>query len=175
MPTAKKEQTVGELAEKFSNATITIVTSTRGLTVSNLQTVRSKMREQNIEYTVAKNTLSSIALTQAGVANTLNPEEIFAGPTTLAFSYEDEVTPAKLLKNFAKDFELLEIKGAIYNGTYLTANQVTELADMPSKEQLLGKFVGMLQSPLYGLLNVAQGKQRELLYALKAIADNKAA
>ncbi|MEI6222157.1 MAG: 50S ribosomal protein L10 [bacterium] len=173
MPTVKKEAKVEELAEKVQNAKIMILTDTRGLTVSQIQGIRTDLRKLNAEFNVAKNTLTKLAVKKGGAGATLDLDAIFAGPTTVAFAYGDETSPAKVLKKFASDIESFDIKGAIFQGTFLTREQVEELATLPSKEALLGKLVGMLNSPLYGLLNVAQAKQRELLYALKAVAATK--
>ena len=172
MPTIKKEQTINGLEEKVKNSKIMVLTDYRGLSVSELNQLRSELSKNEIDYTITKNTLIRIAAKNFGLEG-FESESVFAGPTAIAFAYNDEVTPAKILKEFAAKLEKLHIKGAIYNNTFLTKDKVEELASLPSKETLLGKLVGMLNSPLYGLLNIAQAKQRELLYALKAIASNK--
>ena len=172
MPTQKKEQSVKELEKKVKNSKIMVLTDHRGLSVSELKDLRNELYKYNVEYSITKNTLVKIAVKNSGIDG-INSDTIFAGPTAIAFGYDDEVAPAKILNQFAKSLENLEIKGAIYNNSFLSKEKVEELASLPSKEILLGKLVGMLNSPLYGLLNIAQAKQRELLYALKAISGQK--
>lgn len=174
MPNAKKEQLVQEIADKVAKATIMILTDYRGLSVEQLQKLRAQLRVHNIEYTVTKNSLTKIATTKAGLGQ-LDLQELFAGPTAIAFAYADEVSPAKVLKTFSQEQELLKIKGAIYHNSLLSKEQVLELALLPSRETILTQVVSMFRSPLYGLATAASAKQRDLLYALMSIAKQKKA
>ncbi|WP_102029398.1 50S ribosomal protein L10 [Salirhabdus sp. Marseille-P4669] len=154
-----KKQTVAEIAGKLKDSKSTILVDYRGLDVAEVTELRSKLREANVEFKVYKNTLTRRAAQEAGFEG-LN--EVLVGPTAVAFSAEDVVAPAKVLNNFAKDHEDLEIKGGVIEGNVATLDQIKELADLPSYEGLLSMLLSVLQAPV-----------RNFAYATKAIADQK--
>src|SRR5690606_7287967 len=117
-----------------------------------------------------KNTLMSIAAKQADKSV---DEEVLKGPTATLFAFGDEVAPLKALVNFAKEQELPTIKSGFLGAEVLTAAQVSALAALPGRDELIAKTVGSIKSPLNGLVNVLNGNVRGLVYALAAIRDQK--
>lgn len=166
----RKEQVVSQVKDAFDRSRMTVLVDYKGLTVKEAQELRKQLSDENVGYTVAKNTLIKTALKQTdslkGVAT-----DMFEGPVALAFGFEDEVVPAQLLAKFAKDHEVVELKGAIdADGNVLDSDQVKQLAQLPSKEQLRGMVVGTVAAPLSGLANVMAGNVRGLMNVLNAKA-----
>lgn len=165
-----KVKAVEELKDKFDRSSAVILTDYRGLNVADITELRRKLKEQGIEYKVAKNTLTRIAIKDFDY----DLDEFLEGPTAMAFSYEDPVAPAKALTDFAKIHKELEIKAGVVEGKVVSKDVISELAKMPPKEQLLASAVGAIQSPLYGIVGVMQGTLRNVVYTLQAIQDKKA-
>ncbi|ETA80289.1 50S ribosomal protein L10 [Youngiibacter fragilis] len=155
-----KEVKVNEIAEKLGKAKSVVLVSYQGITVEQDTALRKKLRESGIDYKVYKNTLVSRA------AKSLNIEGLdpyLEGPVSIAFGYENETLAAKLLSDFAKESKKLELKAAYVDGSVLDAEGVKMLATIPSKEVLIGKFLGSIKSPL-----------SNLVYMLNAVAESKA-
>jgi large subunit ribosomal protein L10 len=165
-----KVKAVEEIKDKFSRSRTAILTDYRGLNVAEITELRRKLKEEDVEYKVVKNTLTSIAIKDFD----FNLDEFLEGPTAIAFSYEDPVAPAKVLVDFAKTHKQLEIKAGVVEGKVTSKDVIDELAKLPPKEQLLANAVGAIQSPLYGIVGVLQGPLRELVYTLQAVQDKKA-
>lgn len=155
----QKKQLVSEIAEKFQNSKSTILVDYRGLDVAEVTELRKQLREAGVEFKVYKNTMTRRATEQAELT-ALN--ESLVGPTAIAFSSEDVVAPAKVLNEFSKKHDALEIKGGVIEGNVATLDQIKELADLPSREGLLSMLLSVLQAPI-----------RNLAYATKAIAEQK--
>lgn len=139
-----KVSTVAEIADKFRNSTAAVVTEYRGLTMSQLTELRRSLG-QDSAYTVAKNTLVKRAAADAGVEGL---DDLFSGPTAVAFVSGEPVDAAKKLRDFAKAHPLLVIKGGLLDGKALTPNDVNKLADLESREVLLGKLAGAMLGTL---------------------------
>lgn len=165
-----KVKAVEEIKDKFGRSIAAILTDYRGLNVSEITELRRKLKEQEVEYKVVKNTLTKIAIEDFDY----NLDEFLAGPTAVAFSYEDPVAPAKILVDFSKTHKQLEIKAGVIEGKFAGMDIIDKLAKMPPKEQLLANVVGAVQSPLYGLVGVLQGTINNLVYTLQAVHDKKA-
>ena len=172
MARPEKEATVAELKEKFSRAQAVVLTNYRGLTVAEMTELRKKLREAGLEYKVAKNTLTRLAV-QDFVGGGL--DAYLPGPTGLAFSYNDPVTPAKILSDFAKTHKALEIKAGVLENKVIDAAGVKALAELPPREVLIAQLLGVLQGPIRGLVTVLSGPQRNLVYALDAVRRQKEA
>lgn len=170
MARPEKEAEVLELKNKFSQAQAVIITDYRGLTVAEITELRKRLREANLEYRVAKNTLTRLAASEL-VGDALDP--YLTGPTALAFAYEDPVAPAKILTEFAKSFKALKIKGAVLDNKVIDADAVKALAELPPYEVLVAQLLGVLQGPIRGLVTVLSGPQRNLVYALDSIRKEK--
>ena len=166
----KKAKAVEEIKDKLQSSQAAVLTDYRGLNVAEITELRFKLREAGVEYKVLKNTLTWRAAQEVGLEKL---KEYLEGPTAIAFSVEDPVAPAKILNGFAKTHDALEIKAGVLEGKVIQFEKVKELADLPSREELLAQTVGGMQAPLYGLVNVLQGSIRNLVYVLEAVREQK--
>ena len=143
---AQKEQAVETLREKMGRATSAVVADYRGLTVDQVNGLRSKLRqaEDDYEYRVVKNTLLRRASDGGPMADL---QTHFEGPTAIAFSYGDPVGLAKVLVDYAKEHEAFELKGGFLDGKPIDSEELATLATLPSLDELRGKLVGLLQAP----------------------------
>ena len=141
---ADKATAVVELTESFRSSTATVLTEYRGLTVAQLKQLRRSMGAETT-YAVAKNTLAKRAATDAGITGL---DDLFTGPTALAFVSGDVVEAAKGLRDFAKTNPLLVIKGGVFEGKAMTADEIRKLADLESREVLLAKLAGAMKGNL---------------------------
>ncbi|MFF2526506.1 50S ribosomal protein L10 [Streptomyces liangshanensis] len=137
-----KAAAVAELTDKFRSSNAAVLTEYRGLTVAQLKELRRNLGA-NAQYAVVKNTLTKIAANEAGI-NTL--DDLFAGPTAVAFVTGDPVESAKGLRDFAKDNPNLVIKGGVLDGKALSADEFKKLADLESREVLLAKLAGAMKA-----------------------------
>jgi large subunit ribosomal protein L10 len=167
----EKVKAVEELKDKFGRSVAAILTDYRGLDVAEITELRKRLREQDVEFKVVKNTLAKLAIKDYDY----NLDEYLEGPTAVAFSYEDPVAPAKILNEFAKAHKELEIKAGVIEGKLAGIDVIKELATLPSREELLAKAVGSIQAPIAGLVGVLQGTISNLVYTLQAVQEKKAA
>ncbi len=153
MPSEKvlesKKAVVAELVERLKGAQAGVLADYRGLTVAQDTELRAKLREAGVEYTIVKNTLTRFAANEVGLGE-LDP--ILHGPTALATSNDDVVAPAKVLVEFAKKNEQLEIKAGFVDGKVIDVNEVKVYASIPNKETLISKMMGSLQAPIGNLV-----------------------
>ncbi len=170
MNKTEKEAVVREVEKKLKEAHSAIVTDYRGLSVQAISKLRRELRQQGIEYKVYKNTLVKLAVDKLKIEG-LN--DLLAGPTALAFGQDDPVAPAKILADFAKENKALSIKGGLLDGDVLDEASIKALAQLPSREVLLGKLAGILQAPLTGLAGVLNGPTRGLAAVLNQVAQQK--
>lgn len=172
MPTQQKVEQVEELTELFKNSEGCWFVDARGLTVKETQELRRNIREGAGHMHVFKNNLAAIAL-----KNLELPEipEILAGPTAFVFCDADVAAPAKALKNYAKEHEALEIKGGLVDGTVYSVEETLQVADLPSKEQLVAMLLSTMLAPVTGLARVCAEPAAALARTVQAIADQKAA
>jgi len=152
MPSEKileqKKAIVEDLADKFGRAASAVLVKYEGITVEQDTAMRAALRAAGIEYTVIKNTLIGKACEKAGLEG-LKPQ--LEGMNAMAISFEDPIAPAKILKEYAEKIETFELRGGILDGAVIDVKTVTELAEIPPKEVLIGKLLGSIQGPLYGL------------------------
>ncbi len=157
MPSAQvlesKKKIVADLTEKMKNAAAGVIVAYQGITVEDDTALRSELRKAGVEYSVIKNTLTKRACENVGYTELIG---VLEGMTAVATSAEDPVAAAKILKKFADKVESFEIKAGFVDGKVLNVEGVNELAELPSKEMLIGKVLGSLQSSLYGLAYVLQ-------------------
>ena len=142
MAKADKATAVADIAEKFKESTATVVTEYRGLTVAHLAELRRSLGD-GTTYTVAKNTLVKRAASEAGVDGL---DDLFTGPTAIAFINGEPVDAAKAIKKFAKDNKALVIKGGYMDGRALSTSEVERIADLESREVLLARVAGALKA-----------------------------
>ncbi|ARS62330.1 50S ribosomal protein L10 [Streptococcus mutans] len=156
---AKKAELVDAVAEKMKAAVSIVVVDSRGLTVEQDTVLRRNLRESAVEFKVIKNSILRRAAEKAGLEGF---DDIFTGPSAVAFSNEDVVAPAKIINDFAKDAETLEIKGGAIEGAVSTKEEIQALAALPNREGLLSMLLSVLQAPV-----------RNVAYAVKAVAESK--
>ncbi|MEK7537699.1 MAG: 50S ribosomal protein L10 [Patescibacteria group bacterium] len=168
-----KEETLKLLQEKLRQSKGIVFTHYQGLTVKDITALRRSLREQNVELVVAKKTLLHKAFSGSGFDPTI--VEKLQGSVALAFGLSDEVMPAKLLQQFAKDHPAVELLGGIVAGQVMDASQAVALAKLPSRDELRAKTVWILGSPLSGTVNVLAGTLRSFLNVLNALHDKQPA
>ncbi|MEB2300594.1 MULTISPECIES: 50S ribosomal protein L10 [Lysinibacillus] len=154
-----KQVQVQEITEKFQNAASVVVVDYRGLNVTQVTELRKQLREAGVEFKVYKNTLTRRATEAVGLEGI---NDVLVGPNAIAFSNEDVVAPAKIINEFAKKNEALEIKAGIIEGTISSVEDVKALAELPSREGLLSMLLSVLQAPV-----------RNFALATKAVAEQK--
>jgi large subunit ribosomal protein L10 len=169
LPKARKEQKaeqVDVLTEKLRKAKVALLTDYRGLTVTQLQELRGKLRTGDVEYRVVKNTLARRAAEAAGVPGLQTELE---GPVAIAFGYDDLSLPSKLINEFVRTTRLkLDVKGGLVEGRVFSPDQVRQLADLPSRETLIAQLMGTLQSPVGQLVGIMQTPVQQLIGVLNA-------
>ncbi|OGE86041.1 MAG: 50S ribosomal protein L10 [Candidatus Doudnabacteria bacterium RIFCSPHIGHO2_02_FULL_46_11] len=163
----QKEQTVSELTDILKNSKGVVFADYRGLSVKEISELRKRARAEGTKVLVAKLTLVRKALKDAGLDINLDMEV----PTAMAYSMDDEVTPAKILAKFAADTKKLELLAGIFEGKLLGSVEIKALSKLPGKQELRGQVVSVIAGPMRGLVLVMSGVQRSLLYALKAIVE----
>ena len=176
MAQADKATAVADIAEQFKSSTATVITDYRGLTVANLAELRRSLAG-SATYSVAKNTLIKRAASDAGVEGL---DELFVGPTAIAFVSGEAVDAAKAIKKFARDHKALVIKGGYMDGRALTVAEVERIADLESREVLLAMLAGAMKANLSkaaGLFNAPASQVARLAAALqeKRAAEEPAA
>lgn len=170
---ANKEATVAELSEKFQSSSAVLLTEYRGLTVGQLKQLR-KTISADATFAVVKNTLTKIAANNAGISSL---DEELTGPSAIAFVHGDPVAVAKGLRDFAKANPLLVIKGGYFDGNPLTAEEVSKLADLESREVMLAKLAGAFKASLFGaayLFNAPLSKAVRTVDALREKQESAA-
>ncbi|MDC0449193.1 50S ribosomal protein L10 [bacterium] len=173
MPNQKNIQAVRDLKEKILKAKSITFAEYHGLDVNKLNDLRSKIKDDEAEMLVTKNTLLKIALDEAKIKGAKEAAQDLKGPTAVIFSYSDALAPLKTIFEFAKTLELPKVKSAFIEGVYNNTAQVAILSQLPSREELLTKVVITLNSPISGFVNVLGGTQRKVVYALSAIAEKR--
>ncbi len=153
----QKKQAVADLAESIKNSSAGVLVNYQGITVENDTKMRKELREAGVKYVVVKNTMTGRACEMNGMDD-MKP--YLNGMTALAIGGDDPVAPAKILKKYADKLETFNILAGYLDGAVIDEKTVLSLADIPSKETLIAKFLGSIRSPLYGLA-----------YALQAVVD----
>ena len=169
----QKKQAVSDLADKLKSAVSGVIVDYKGISVEDDTVLRRKMREAGVYYAVVKNTLMSFAIKEADY-DSLDP--FLTGTTALAVSDTDPVAPAKILNEYAKkSANIFNIKAGFVDGNVISASEVMDLAELPSKEVLVARALAGFNAPINGLVNVLNGNIRGLAIALNAICEQKSA
>ncbi len=168
----EKQQIAEDLRDRFSKVAIIVLTDYKGLNVTAMNDLRRKLRAEEIEYQVVKNTLLTRASEDTDVALI---KDYFKGPSAIALSYDDPISPAKVLSQFAKENDKLEIKVGVMNGQVLDANAIRALAKLPSREVLLGQFLSALNAVPASFVRTIAEVPRSFVGVLAAIRDQKEA
>ncbi|HEY7765719.1 MAG TPA: 50S ribosomal protein L10 [Aestuariivirgaceae bacterium] len=171
MDRAEKRELVATLSTVFKKAGVIVVAHNNGITVSQMNDLRSRMRKAGAAVKVAKNRLAMLALDGTDVAGI---KDLFKGPTMIAYS-SDPVTAPKIVSEFAKGHEKLVVLGGALGTSTLDAKGVKELAELPSLDQLRAKLVGLLQAPATRIAGVLQAPAGQLARVFNAYATKDAA
>jgi large subunit ribosomal protein L10 len=166
----EKKQVVEQIKQTFQRSQSVAIVEYRGLTVAEVTELRAKLRAARVEMKVLKNTMVRRAADEVGLAEL---EPYIEGPTAWVFSTEDPVSGPKVLLDFAKTHDKLVVRGGVLQNKAIAAQGIKDLANLPSREVLLAKLLGSMQSPLTGMANVLQGPLRKFGYALEALRTSK--
>lgn len=167
----KKQALVGEMAELLATSKMTVFAQYQGLTVAELQELRARARDAGVRIKVAKNRLVRVAVAETEALKDVDTSSL-QGQLIYAVSSEDEVAPAQVLNDFAKDHNALQFVGAISGeAKLLSTDEVKDLAGLPSKEQLIAEVVSQLLSPLHDSVNGLSGNLHALLDGVEAKAS----
>lgn len=169
---AQKQEIITKIADDFRAMKAAVFTSIGGYTMEDADSLRAKGKEQGVKSFVAKKTLLERALKEAGFDVNIDGLE---GSILTSVGFNDEVSAAKLMADFGKKREAIQLVGGILEGKLMDAKAVKTLATLPSKQQLLGQLVGTLNAPVSGFVNVLAGNLRGLVTVLGAIKDKKTA
>ena len=166
----QKEVITKELTEKLKASKAVVFSDFKGLTMEDLTKLRQELRAESISLKVVKQTLINIALKEAGIDADVKKME---GQIAIAISEKDEVAAAKIISKFAKTNNNLKVVGGILEGKELGADEVIALSKLPSKQELLAKFVGTINAPVSNFVNVLSGNISGFVRVLKAISETK--
>lgn len=166
---ANKEASVAELTESFRSSTAVLLTEYRGLTVAQLKQLRTGIKE-DATYAVVKNTLTKIAANAAGISSF---DAELVGPSAIAFVHGDPVAVAKSLRDFAKANPQLVVKSGYFDGNPLSATEVNQLADLESREVLLGKLAGAFKASLFGAAYLFQAPLSKTVRTVEALREKQ--
>ena len=172
MARPEKVATVAEIRDRIAESDATVLTEYRGLTVSQLANLRSALRPAGTDLKIYKNTLARRAANEAGVEDLV---PMLQGPTAIAFIKGDAVLAAKALRDFAKTAEAFVIKGGMLGSRFISASEVSELAEVAPREELLARIAGAFQGPLVKAAGLFQAIPRNLAYGVKALIEQRVA
>lgn len=161
----EKEAVVEELKSNIESSSVAIMSKYQGITVAEVTELRAKLREENVKFRVYKNNLAKRALDELELSEA---SEFMSGPTVWAFC-EDPVTPARILKQFSKGVGVLQMQGGVLDGKPVDAAMLNNLADLPSRDQLLAQVVGTIAMPLRNLVGVLNAVPRSMVNVVDAI------
>ncbi|MBN2365159.1 MAG: 50S ribosomal protein L10 [Calditrichaeota bacterium] len=170
MATPQKEKIVDEMKDKFGRASSIYLVDFTGMDVNLTNELRRNFRDSNVEYRVMKNTLAKLSFEKAGIEGM---NDFLTGVNAYAISYDDPTLPVKVLKRNKEFKEKPKLKAALFEGQVVGAEKVENLANLPTREELLGQLVGMLNSPMTKLVNTLNGAMSKLVYTLKSLEEKK--
>jgi len=165
-----KKQQVKDLSKKLKSAQAIVLTDYRGLTVEEDTSLRTDLRQAGIEYRVIKNNITRHAMQANGIEGI---DDFLKGPTAIAISNDDPIAPAKILSKYAKIIDSYEIKVGILDGQVVGLDEISSLANLPSREELIAKMLGGFNAPIAGLVYVLNANIKGLAVAINAIAEKK--
>ena len=173
MPTLKKTELINDLTQKFQNSSGIYFTRYTGMNVAKVTELRRKFRENEVSYFISKNTLTKIAANNAGYEDKLN--DLLNGQIGIAYVSDDSTAPARVIRNFEKENKnaTLEVIGLVFEGEIFSAEKYKELANLPSRDELLAKFVGTINQPMSKLVGILNGVMSKLMGVLSSLKENK--
>ncbi len=167
----QKKEILKDLDDKFGRSKAVYFADYRGLSVKDIANLRKALREEGVDFRVAKKTLMQLSLKNSDLPEA--PSEVMQGPVGAAFGYDDVILAVKTLHNFSKGNDNLKILGGLVEGKFITQAEAVELAQLPSREELLAKLVGSMKAPVSGFYGVTSGLLRGLVQVLKAYGEQK--
>jgi large subunit ribosomal protein L10 len=173
MKRSEKEAIIAEVAEKAARAVAMYFADFSKLTVAEETELRREFRKSGVEYNVVKNTLARKALQQLTGYDRVYDKLV--GPTGIAFSYDDPSAPAKIIKKYSEKLGKFKLKAAVIEKQVYDATRLNELANMPSRKDMIAAILGSLQAPASGIVGAINAVARDLVYVLDAIEKKKAA
>jgi large subunit ribosomal protein L10 len=168
----QKEDIVARLKDLFASAKSVVFAEQSALSVPDMEIFRVKARAEGLTVMIAKKTLATLAAKEAGFEN-IDAKSLPNSVMTV-IGQDDEVTPARLVADFAKDHETVQIVGGVFEGAFASQEQMVALSLLPSKPELYAKLVGTLNAPISGFVTVLSGNMRGLVTALKQIQEKRA-
>ncbi len=165
----QKTQILQDLVDKFGRSNGIIFSDYRGLDVANISDLRNRLREKGAETKVAKKTLIRLAAKESNIGEL--GDDIMEGPVSVTFSYEDEMAGLKVLFKFSKENENLKLLGGIIDGKVVGADEIIQLAKLPSYEELIAKFMGSINAPVSGFVGVLSNLVGGFVRVLNAYKD----
>ena len=170
MPNKKNIEQLELLTEKFSKAKAVYFTDYLGLKVSEITELRSSFYDSGVEYLVAKNTILKLAAQKNKIQGL---EGLLSGSTAIAISYDEPVSPAKVIKDFNKENDLPSVKGILFDGDLLPGSDLERLAKMPSKEEMLSQLISMLHSPVQKFVSTISSPMQNMLGVINNLKEKK--
>ncbi|MFA5021495.1 MAG: 50S ribosomal protein L10 [Patescibacteria group bacterium] len=167
----QKETTVKDLVSRLKSSKSIVFANFDKLKVKEIEKLRKNCHRENVDYVVAKKTLMKVAFKEAGITD-VDPKTLDQG-IALVLGINDEVAPARIIQDFAKDHEALKAIGGVLEGKFIPREKIIELAKLPSREVLLAKVLGSIKAPVSGFVNVLAGNLRNFVYVLNAIKETK--
>jgi len=165
-PKPEKVAAVEDLERRLKGSSVVILTDYRGLTVQEIGALRGRLREVNVDYRVAKNTLLALAAKRCGLDHL---SSLLTGPTAVAFGRDEPGVPARVLQEFIRQYRKLEIKGGVRGQEALRPEEVRALATLPSRAEMLARTLGVILSPLRALVTILNAPPRSLVQVLDAL------
>ena len=173
MPTPQKTEIINDLTQKFQNSSGIYFTRYTGMDVAKVTELRRKFKENEVSYYVSKNTLTKIAANNAGYEDKLN--DLLNGQIGIAYVSGDATAPARVIRNFKKENKdaTLKVIGLVFEGNIFSAEKYKELANLPSRDELLAMFVGTINQPMSKLVGTLNGVLSKLMGVLNSLKENK--
>ena len=172
MPNIKKTELVENLAEKIKSSSALYFTKYTGMNVEQASNLRQNFTDNSVEFVISKNTLTKIALEKAGLSKGLF-NDFLSGQIAIAYAGVDPTTPARVIKDFSKDNECLEVVGLYFDGQLYSPDKYKEIANLPSKDELLTKFVISLNYPMTSVLYCLQSSMVNVVNVLNNLKEQK--
>lgn len=169
----EKAEIIKELKDKVSRASGMYLADFTGITVQQVNELRRELYKAGVEYRVVKNTLLRKAL--ESLSGYEKVYDKLVGPTAIAFGYDDPIIAAKLLKKFSEKNNVLKVKACVIENKVYDGNELSNIANMPSRPEMIASIIGSIQSPMSGLVGVISAVMRDLVNVLDAIEKKKAA
>jgi len=172
MPNIKKTELVENLAEKIKSSSALYFTKYTGMNVEQASNLRQNFTDNSVEFVISKNTLTKIALEKAGLSKGLF-NDFLSGQIAIAYAGVDPTAPARVIKDFSKDNECLEVVGLYFDGQLYSPDKYKEIANLPSKDELLTKFVLSLNCPMTSVLYCLQSSMVNVVNVLNNLKEQK--